>query len=147
MTEPKSKVWPRTLALLKYGAGIIIALISLYGARQDKGREAMTTLKSAYEEQSKQVLELQGAVRKLEDVRKETVAQCRSEIDGMRSNMTFFLMGLSKAKEQSSIAESSEARKLLKALLKEATPASAPKAMKPAFKFQEPRPFEQLKAK
>ena len=106
---------------LKYGAGVAVAIISVYAARQDKAKEARieanNRIKMSYEEQSKQIVQLQLAVEKLEKGNKEIVDKCKAEVDTIRSNMTFFLMGENKARNRHMVPGNKE---LLSELLKTA---------------------------
>jgi hypothetical protein len=93
-TTPFQWVW----LFLKYAsmiAGIIYA--GSYGAGQ--ADDVLEKLKVSYREQSYQITKLQEFVEHQEEEKKATVTACKNHVDGMRSNMMFFLMGERKARE------------------------------------------------
>lgn len=138
--EKRNKTgWYWLVQILKYGAGIIIALISIYAAKQEKAHETMLKLKAAYGEQSKQVVELQNRFQSFEKANKDTVTACKAEVETIRSNMIFFLMGANKASPHRQAFE--DQKKLLEKLVQGAPRRKLPT---PAMPFKRPRKFEDL---
>ena len=142
----KSKWWIFA-QILKYGAAIVVAVVSFYAARQEKAEEADKTAKKAlvqleasYKEQSRQIEQLQNELRKVYRDRRNIVRSCKSEVDRMRDNMTFFLMGESKARR----GQIKPQQQLLGALLKKAARADKIVSSPKPPKFSKPRPYNQI---
>lgn len=79
--------------VFKYGSAVLIAIVSVYAARQDKAQEALEKLHAAYQEHSVKIVELQTYAKEHEDEKKAVLAECKSLADKTSENALFYLIG------------------------------------------------------
>ena len=77
----------------KYGSAVIIALVSLYAARQEKAYKALAMLEVTYKEQSAKIVELQNYINNYETEKKAVFDECKAIASVTRQNALFYLMG------------------------------------------------------